>query len=406
MVTPEQPIRRIGYEPGFDGIRATGAIFAVTAHATMVVLPNDNAGLPELVPGTFVFMDAFFSLSGFLITALLLKEQIDAGDSKINLRGFYRRRALRLLPALWLLLVAHYLYALYAGYDMEVERNTIWAVFTFRVNLAMDHMLAPLSRGLTQLWSLSLEEQFYLLWPLVTMFILPLRRSLKVTVTVLVGAMILISIRRYLMWADGTNWMRIYTHTDTRADSLLLGCLVAHLWVRHKTPVKGLVMAAWVATGFLAWSVVNLSVDGDFANKGGYTLLALAWATILLAAIDGRWIMCKVISSRPFRAMGRLSYGIYLWHLPIQIGVAEQGSNLHPLMRLVVSSVLTGVVVIASWKLVEQPIIRYKNRLEGRPDRPEDQRRPAFGRSDTSIAAESDLSTTDAHLAPDHGASA
>jgi peptidoglycan/LPS O-acetylase OafA/YrhL len=358
--------RQIGYQPGFDGIRATGALFAVTAHASMIVLPDaGQAGLPELLPGTFVFMDAFFVLSGFLITALLLKEQQRTGG--ISLVAFYRRRALRLLPALWLLLIAHYIYASIVNYDMQLERETAWSVSIFTLNFRMDNILtARVSQGLTQLWSLSLEEQFYLVWPLIVIFLLPLRRQLRTIVIVLVSAMVFIAVRRYFMWADGADWMRLYTHTDTRADSLLLGGLLAYLWVHNKTPTKHLPKAAWVAAAFIGWGVWHLSVDGDFANRGGYNLLALSWAVILLAALDGRWLLCRVIGSRPFLWLGGLSYGLYLWHVPIQFGVARHAQALPPLGRFALATALTFAVVLFSWTFVEQPLIKYKNRLEGK----------------------------------------
>ena len=359
--------RKIGYEPGFDGIRATGAVFAVTAHASMIVLPDYEAkGLPELLPGTFVFMDAFFVLSGFLITALLLKEQLRSG--RINVLAFYRRRALRLLPALWVLLIAHYIYALIVNYDMQIEKETVWSVSTFTLNFQMDNILtARVATGLTQLWSLSLEEQFYLVWPVMVIVLLPLRRSLRTTVIVLVSAMVFIAVRRYFMWADGADWLRLYTHTDTRADSLLLGALLAHLWVRNKAPTRHLPAMAWVGTAFIAWGVVNLNVSGDFSNKGGYNLLALSWAVILLAAIEGRWFMCRIITLRPLLALGRASYGLYLWHVPIQFGVAEHARHLHPAMRLALATFLTFVAVYLSWTFVEKPLINYKNRLERKP---------------------------------------
>ena len=364
---PGTEFRKIGYEPGFDGIRATGAVFAVTAHASMIVLPAyDKKGLPELLPGTFVFMDAFFVLSGFLITALLLKEQLKSG--RINLLAFYRRRAMRLLPALWVLLIAHYFYALIVNYNMQIERETIWSVSTFTLNFRMDNILtARVANGLTQLWSLSLEEQFYLVWPVLVIVLVPLRRSLRTTVIILVSAIVFIAVRRYFMWADGADWLRLYTHTDTRADSLLLGALLAHLWVRNKAPTRHLPAMAWIGSAFIAWGVVNLSVSGNFANMGGYNLLAISWAVILLAAIEGRWFMCRIITARPFLALGRASYGLYLWHVPIQFGVAEHARGQPPVVRFVLASVLTFVVVYLSWVLVEKPLINYKNRLERKP---------------------------------------
>lgn len=360
--------RQIGYEPGFDGIRGTGAVLAVFAHASMVVLPEpDQRGMPELLSGIFVVMDAFFVLSGFLITALLLKEQQRTG--RIKFLAFYRRRAFRLIPALWVLLIVHFIYASIVNYDMQIERETIWSVSTFTLNFRMDNMLtARVATGLTQLWSLSMEEQFYLIWPLLIMVLLPLKRRLRTTVIILVTAIIAISIRRYLLWADGADWLRLYTHTDTRADSLLVGALLACLWVHGKTPKKYVPAVAWVATAFIGWGLFYLRVNGGFATKGGYNLLAIAWAVVLLATLDGRWGLTRVISSRPFLALGKVSYGIYLWHVPIMFAVADHARDQRPMVRLALSLIILAVAVVLSWKFVEEPMLRYKDRRELKPN--------------------------------------
>src|SRR5690606_9189448 len=104
----------------------------------------------------------------------------------------------------------------------------------------------------------------------------------------------------------------------------------------------------------------------DYASKGGYNLLAISWAIILLAAIDGRWLVARIMTARPLLALGRLSYGIYLWHVPIQFAVADHTNHLPPLVRFAIANVLLAVAVVLSWKFVEEPIIRYKDRLEGK----------------------------------------
>lgn len=361
VAADDDGFREIGFEPGFDGIRGIGAVFVVAVHLFMIVTPEAPRA-PSVVAGSFVFMDAFFVLSAFLITSLLLKE-LHRTD-RISLIGFYRRRALRLLPPLALLLVVHYVYASAVGYDMERERRTIFGAATFSLNFQLDSWLSPVSRGLTQLWSLSLEEQFYLVWPVVVTLFLPLRRSLRVVVTTLVLGIVVISVRRVYLWDQGAEWMRLYSHTDTRADSFLLGALIGQLWVRRRTPTRYLPAVAWVAVAFLAWAVLNLDVDSDFGPLGGYNVLALAWAAILLATLEGRWALCRLLETRPLLALGRLSYGIYLWHVPVQWAVADHGRNLPVGVRVVLATFLTWAATYGSWKLVEQPLIRYKNRLE------------------------------------------
>lgn len=365
----DEPIlRHIGYEPGFDGIRGVGAVLAVVAHATMIILPSSgDMGLPTLVPGTFVFMDAFYVLSGFLITALLLKEQHKTG--KISLKAFYRRRILRLLPALWLLLVVHYMYARVSNYDMEIERESIISIFTFSLNFRMDNILtARVSPGLTQMWSFSIEEQFYLIWPLIVILLLPLTRKLRTTSIVLITAIIIIGLNRFRLWSNGESWLRIYTHTDTRADSLFLGCLLGYFWVFDKYPRKYLPQFAWAATAFLGWAIVKFQPSDAFASIGGYNILAFSWAVILLATLEGKWILGRVMSSRFFRFLGTMSYGIYLWHVPIFFAVAERGEHLSSLVRLILALGIIAFAVYFSWTFVEKPFVQWKDRLENKPD--------------------------------------
>ena len=355
-------VLRIGYVPAFDGLRGVGAVLVVAVHLFMVVIPA-NRELPKTIPGTFVFMDMFFVLSGFLITALLLREQTDRG--RISLFAFYRRRAMRLLPALYTLLAVHWLYASIVGFDPHVEHVSLLLAAFYSLNWQMKTVFSPVADGLTQLWSLSMEEQFYLVWPLLVIAFFNMRRRLTVVVLSLVVAISVVAIRRAFLW-EGVNWLRLYTHTDTRADSLLVGALLAFLWVHGKLPRRGLVPAAWSSLVFLTLCVLFARLDRPFAYLGGFTLMAVAWAVVILAAMESDWAGNRLLRFGPIMLLGEVSYAIYLWHVPVQVAVARHGQTWSVVDRVVVSLVVTTIFVWLSWVLVEKPCLRWKDHIERR----------------------------------------
>lgn len=188
--TPTVPvpgIRRLRYEPALDGIRGVGAILVFIVHLGMVV--PDTPSMATIVPGAYVFMDVFFVVSGFLITGLLLGEQAKAG--RLHVPRFYKRRALRLLPALWAMPICHVIWAGIVGYPVvggwNVERDSLLLAAIHGLNFRLDTVLAPVALGLPHLWSLAIEEQFYIVWPFVVMLLLPVSRSLQRTVAYLLG---------------------------------------------------------------------------------------------------------------------------------------------------------------------------------------------------------------------------
>lgn len=364
--------RRIRYIQEFDGLRGLAAVFVVAVHLFMVIIPDTNQ-LPNEIPGTFVFMDLFFVLSGFLITSLLLKEQTDT--ERVGLMGFYRRRAFRLLPALYVMLIAHMIYAWTQGppnYPADVERDTVLRAALYGLNFQMDTLLSPVARGLTQLWSLGVEEQFYVIWPLVVILILPARRKLATSVTILGVLIVAVMVYRFMLWdpemATTTGWLRLYTHTDTRADSLLIGALASYLWVHGRLPsARVLQVAAWVAIPILAWFLIGVELQDSFSYKGGFTLMAIAWAAVILACVESDWTPRRLLRVKPLCLLGEVSYGIYLWHVPVQFAVREHGESWPVAWRIIVSLVVTAVFVALSWILVEKPFLRLKDRMDRRP---------------------------------------
>ncbi len=322
-----------------------------------------------LLPGGTIALDGFFVLSGFLITSLLLKEQ--GGTGRIRLSGFYQRRALRLLPALMVLLLAHALYAYLTHLPGEVERTSIFSVFFYFANyrLALGHPQlllggAPFAAGMNHLWSLSLEEQFYFVWPIVVILVLGICRPLSVAVTVLVALIAGFTVYRWIGWHGPRSYYGLFVRTDYRADAMLWGALVAHLWVRYREPKRWVHWAAWPAVIFLGYWMAFVPETGPYLYKGGLTVIDFACAVLVLAVLQGRWTGGRVFTWRPLVLLGTVSYGVYLWHLPVYAAVARYGASWSWELRVVVSLLLTAAFTLFSWFLIERPALRRKQRIK------------------------------------------
>jgi peptidoglycan/LPS O-acetylase OafA/YrhL len=354
-------LRRLREVPGLDGVRAVAVAAVVVTHLT-IVAPDVRHLLPA---GGFLGVDVFFVLSGFLITSLLLGEQAATGG--IRLGAFARRRAVRLLPALVAVLAAHAAWAAVVGLPADVERASIVAallqVFNWDVVLNL-----RAAEGLGHLWSLSIEGQFYLVWPLVALGLMALGRRVRpAPVVVVTAGVVAVVVWRLALLADGAGWLVLYARTDTRLDALLIGAALAWVW-RHRWHPTGRVLAAaaWSAAALLAAAFVVASETDLALYRGGLTVVAAAAAVVVLAVVEGSWAPARWLASRPLRAVGRVSYGTYLWHFPILWAVARAGTSWPAPVRIGLALALTGAAAWGSWILVEQPAQRWRARRTGR----------------------------------------
>jgi peptidoglycan/LPS O-acetylase OafA/YrhL len=318
-------VRRLGRVPAFDGLRALAVIGVVIGHGWRW-------------EGGLLGVDLFFVLSGFLITTLLLSEW-DRG-SAVSFRGFYRRRACRLLPALVLLL------ATLAAFDPGNLRADAIAL-TYTANFAA--ILEPnrlFDAHLTHLWSLAEEEQFYLLWPVVLVLVLRVRTR---PAWIFVGLLVVgtaSAAEAVLLAENSASLARIWDAPDTHAYPLFFGCAAGVAWTHRllKIPqsigVIGVLAAILAVTHFRAEQPTNSTVIAP--------AFALASAVVLLAVLEGG-VLARVLSVRPLVAIGTVSYGIYLWHYAMfrSIGV-EKGL------------VATVIAVPLSYWLIERPFLGLK----------------------------------------------
>ena len=299
----------------------------------------------------------FFVLSGFLITTLLLEEHARFG--RIELRRFYERRLLRLMPALVLVLAV---FGAYSIADRTVSAPIVAPAFY----VANFWLASGRSLGVfDHLWSLSMEEQFYLLWPVV--LALTLRRSRRAAAVVTIAG-VLISLGVGVLLAathhEGVNWVRVRFGPDTRAHALLLGCLGAALCSSLvRTPLVRRLCVPAVAVCALA----SMTSDGSWLQHLVWRpLVALAGVVLVLAMLDERSLLTRGASWRPLVALGRISYGLYLWHFPIYSLVPRHVGSLPFAIRSALLVALSLAAATLSYRWIEQPFLRLKERLTPR----------------------------------------
>jgi peptidoglycan/LPS O-acetylase OafA/YrhL len=338
---------KLGYLPALDGLRAV-AVAAVLLYHTGAILPGGTVGV-----------DLFFVLSGFLITTLLLEQRNATGS--ISLRRFYRRRALRLLPALFGVLAAFLAIsvavAVVGNDSLRQEVFGVLAGVGYFSNVAM--MWEPSTQSmpgeLRHLWSLAAEEQFYLVWPLVLAFIL--RSRVRLALLVVSAGVVLMTARQLQLYMDGASWERMGFGVDTRNVSILVGCALALLLALPLRP--RLESARWVAAPAAVCVVAFFFVDlGRELFAGPLVLFAICCGALILGVLDGQSPLARLLSVGPVVFVGRISYSLYLWHFPVFVvlGVNKPGV----VAAAVPALLITVACAVASYYFIELPFLRRK----------------------------------------------
>ncbi len=347
------------YLPGLDGLRAFAVIAVLLYHA----------GLPW-IPGGFLGVEIFFVISGYLITALLLGEWQQQG--RIDLATFWLRRARRLLPALFALLGVTLAFAVLVLPDeVAALRTDALAAFAYITNwhyvLGQKSYFETVGRPplLQHLWSLAVEEQFYLLWPLVLAWALrrwSLTRVLRGILLAAIGSTLLMA----LLYQFSSDPSRVYYGTDTRAAGLLIGAALACVWVpKSERPGRPKWFVPLVldligvgALAALVWYCLSINAYQPGLYRGGFAAVAITTAVAIAVAVHPHAHLSSMLLERqPLRWLGVRSYSIYLWHWPVfmltrpQLDLSLTGAPLLAL-RLVITLMLAEL----SFRYIETPI--------------------------------------------------
>ncbi|MDD9206699.1 acyltransferase, partial [Georgenia sp. 10Sc9-8] len=361
------PSRRI---EGLDGLRALAVLAVLVYHLR-----------PASLPGGFLGVDVFFVVSGFLITTLLLREVADRG--RLDLTRFWVRRARRLLPALVAVVVLTVPVAWAASTDLLVGiGRQVLGALTFSTNwLEVAAGSSYFARTSPQLfvnfWSLAVEEQFYLLWPLVLAALLALTRTSRQRVRLTLTVAALSALAMAVLTTPGEDATRAYYGTDTHLFGLMIGAALAFAWA---APGRGFLGSpAWqrwrgplTATAAAALLLLMLTLREDLTAtfRGGILLASVLTAVLVAGLLDRPSAYRAALQAPVLEWVGRRSYGIYLWHWPVicilaaLVPTADDSAGHWTVRGAAV--VVTVVVAAGSFRWLEEPIRRHGFRSAGR----------------------------------------
>ncbi len=356
--TPVQTDRppKLRQVPGLDGLRAIAVVAVIVFHLN-----------PHWLPGGFLGVDVFFVISGYLITSLILDEH--RRRSTVSLGRFWARRARRLLPALAFVLFAVTVTAALVARDaLSQLQSDIPAAIVYLLNwrllLSHDSYVASFGRPplLQHLWSLSVEEQFYLLWPPV---LLILRRRMtrgRIAWVALAGAAVSAGLMAGLFHPGG-NPSAVYFGSDTHAEGLLIGCALAAAvppWrmTASVTPTARRVLerSGLLALGVVIGGLAVLEFDSTLTYRGGIVIVDVATAVVVATVAHPASRLGAGLARQPLRWLGLRSYSLYLWHWPIFM-MTRPGSDLRwgtgpdVILRLG----LTAAAAELTYRYIEQP---------------------------------------------------
>jgi len=373
-----------GFRADIQGLRTLAVGLVILAHLVTYGVVSHHSELHHLAGG-FIGVDVFFVLSGYLITSLLVRECEDTG--RISLVDFYARRAKRILPAATVVLVAVLAYAALRLPSRQTGqfRTDAWWSSLFLANWHFAHIgtsyfdttsLSPFEHY----WSLAVEEQFYLVWPLILVVLVPrLRRRVLIAV---VGTVAIASFAWSLhvtVYGGEASRTAAYFSTPARAYELALGALLAVLPLPVlRAPIRLLLGLAGIAT--LAIATWELGENAPF--PGWHALIPTAATVALLVSGSGALnAVTRPLSTRPARYLGDISYSLYLWHFPvIVLGRSYLPDGWRVRYEVGLQLAITLVLAILSYHLVERPFLRHRKAPKpakaGKAAKPERKRRP------------------------------
>ena len=348
------------YMPGLDGLRALAVVAVIAYHSEI-----------ESVPGGFLGVEIFFVISGYLITALLLEEF--NLNSAINLRQFWGRRARRLLPALFLYIGGSVAFAYSMAEDVVPTKGEVLSTLGYVYNwfgifqeISYTDVFER-KNFFHHLWSLAVEEQFYLLWPILLLCLQSYIHR-KVTISLLILGITSSAFLMWTMYQPFEDPLRVYYGTDTRASGLLIGALLAYIWrpwnaEKSELFPKGkdaLLPVGLAALGILIWANTHYTLlmpDADQLFRGGFLITSIVTAIVIACVVTPNSNLNSILGLAPFVWVGRRSYGLYLWHWPVfQLTRERVDVDINGWELFAVRMFVTLVLVEISYQCIERPI--------------------------------------------------
>lgn len=344
------------YMPGLDGVRAVAVIAIIIYHLN-----------PQWLSGGFLGVDTFFVISGYLITSLLLTEYHNTG--KIKLMSFWLRRVKRLIPAvLFLVMGVIVLSLIFMPTEIQkVRADSIAAIFYvsnwWYIMQNVDYFEQFAVQPLKHLWSLAIEEQFYLVFPIVLLSLLSFIRRLKSIRIIFLILLVISMIAMMVLYVPNENVARVYFGTDTRIQTLLMGVLLALVWppFQLKAKVNRQMRTMIDTAGVVGLAILFIcfkfvSETNSILYYGGFFLISTVTLLVIASSVHPSGYFAKFLGNKVFTFIGSRSYSLYLWHYPIIVLIHHQfvQGQIPPLVY-VVEILLMVLMAEFSYKFIEQP---------------------------------------------------
>ncbi|WMZ83622.1 acyltransferase family protein [Staphylococcus pseudintermedius] len=344
------------YMPGLDGVRAVAVIAIIIYHLN-----------PQWLSGGFLGVDTFFVISGYLITSLLLTEYHNTG--KIELMSFWLRRVKRLIPAvLFLVMGVIVLSLIFMPTEIQkVRADSIAAIFYvsnwWYIMQNVDYFEQFAVQPLKHLWSLAIEEQFYLVFPIVLLSLLSFIHRLKSIRIIFLILLVISMIAMMVLYVPNENVARVYFGTDTRIQTLLMGVLLALVWppFQLKAKVNRQMRTMIDTAGVVGLAILFIcfkfvSETNSILYYGGFFLISTVTLLVIASSVHPSGYFAKFLGNKVFTFIGSRSYSLYLWHYPIIVLIHHQfvQGQIPPLVY-VVEILLMVLMAEFSYKFIEQP---------------------------------------------------
>ena len=352
------------YLPSIDSLRALAVLAVIIYHVDV-----------NYLPGGFLGVDLFFVLSGYLISSLIIKEFRKTGT--VNLYNFYIRRARRLLPAVYFMITVG-LVVMVLFNEVLLRKSHLDAIFGYIYSSNWWYIFHKLDyfdsfgaqSPFKHLWSLAIEEQFYMIFPLLFLLVNGKKKSkdgtykLNKNFLYVVLGLILVSLIAHILLFDINNISRIYFGTDTRAFSLLVGVVGAILYPMERlhskvTPQQNMIYSilSLVSIAGLITVMIYTSEYNTWLYRGGFLLVAILGLIVIISSGKQHTLMSKLLSFKPIVFIGKISYSLYLWHFPVLVLTTPVSEIGNPnIFFVILRIVLTFAVAIVSYVFVETPI--------------------------------------------------